>query len=339
MYPEVSIVIPTLNRSHLLETTLTSIFTQQMEAPFFEVIVVDNGSVDATREVCETFSVRYTNFVYCYDKMPGQLTGRHRGLELSSGKILAYLDDDVVLNSSWIANLLTVVRKYPNIAIFGGPSVPAYGSTPPDWVKSFWQKTPYGGAMCLPLSLIDLGPNELEIDPLYVFGLNFAIKRNELIRLKGFHPDCIPSHLQKFQGDGETGLAIKARQCHVKALYSPSLSLSHQIPTERLTVNFFKKWSFYNGVCQSFTDLRASNGKVDVKQVSRVWTILKQTVGGIKGVINHVTLNADNRLIKSINDQYLKGYKFHQNAFFSDPIVRDWVLKSDFLNYSLPYAN
>ena len=336
---DISIIIPTLNRVELLETTLKSILQQKQSAAVFEVIVVDNGSTDATRELCEKYNSAFTHFIYSYDAIPGQLTGRHKGLELASGDLLSYLDDDVDLNPEWVYSIFQLSCKHPEINIFGGPSLPKFEVDPPNWLNQFWEATPYGGEMCLPLSLIDLQTDCL-IDPLYVFGLNFSIRTKTLLKLKGFHPDCIPSKLQRYQGDGETGLAIKAGMSSMKALHSSRLTLHHQITAERLTPAYFRKWSFYNGVCQSFTDLRYSNGLYSGRPIDhqRQKGFQQKIRALAKKIRAHLFSSASHhqKAVDGITEAYHDGYAFHRHAFLHDKKVRDWVLKPDYLDYQLP---
>jgi GT2 family glycosyltransferase len=50
-------------------------------------------------------------------------------------------------------------------------------------------------------------------------------EKDTLFALSGFHPDCVPANLQQFQGDGETGLSIKAREKGYRAIYQPKALL------------------------------------------------------------------------------------------------------------------
>ncbi|HOJ14231.1 MAG TPA: glycosyltransferase, partial [Deltaproteobacteria bacterium] len=58
--PLISVVIPTYNRAELLEKSLESLTAQSLPKGRFEVIVIDDGSPDNTREVCEGFADRLT---------------------------------------------------------------------------------------------------------------------------------------------------------------------------------------------------------------------------------------------------------------------------------------
>lgn len=339
-----SIVIPTLNRAESLKKTLQSIVEQDISKDIFEVIVIDNGSTDDSRDVCKLFERQLKNFVYHYDDEPGQLTGRHKGTELSKGEIISFIDDDVELNPGWVRSILELFNGNEWVSIIGGPCLPKYQSSPPAWLNFFWQSTPYGGTMCLPLSLIDLGTEMQEIDPLYVFGLNYSIRKKVLIDLGGFNPDCIPELLQKYQGDGETGLSLKAKSRGIKALYASSAMLYHQVSAERMTAQYFEKWYYYSGVCQSFTNIKLSlnkdetNGAGEMRQNSIISRLINKTINVLKS-----TLKDKNRLPVEVvtlqnrfNEKYHQGYKFHQHNYNTDPSVKNWVLKNDYWNYKLP---
>lgn len=341
---ELSIVIPTLNRSASLKKTLQSITDQQLSNRQYEVIVVDNGSTDNTVEVCRFFEKHISNFVYCYDDEPGQLTGRHKGTELSKANIISFIDDDVEVNPYWINSIIQLFADDESVSIIGGPCLPKYQLYPPSWVSYFWQPTPYGGNMCLPLSLVDIGCNKLGIDPLYVFGLNYSIRKKSLLDLGGFHPDCIPEQLQKYQGDGETGLSIKAKNHNYKALYAASALLYHQVPPERLTTEYFEKWYFYNGVCQSFTDIRSenklhsSNGEHEVT-TGLITRVANRTGNILRKAIQKNLRKLPGNIIKlqsCFRSKYNEGYQFHQHNYRTDVSVRNWVLRKDYWNYKLP---
>ena len=65
---ELSVIIPTRNRCTYLELTLNSILTQTFDKNLFEVIVIDNGSTDATKDVVHSYQDKIPNLVYYYDE-------------------------------------------------------------------------------------------------------------------------------------------------------------------------------------------------------------------------------------------------------------------------------
>lgn len=339
---EVSIVIPTLNRAASLKATLLSIASQK-EPPLHEVIVVDNGSTDSTREICTEAAGTMANLRYVYDPEPGLLTGRHRGAAMAGGTILSFIDDDVELNPYWLRAIGTAFRDAAHVAMVTGPCLPKYQLYPPAWLSHCWQPTPYGGKMCLPLSLIDTGQKEIEVDPLYVFGLNYSIKKEVFKTLGGFHPDRIAGHLQQYQGDGETGLSIKAKNKKYSALYVSSALLYHLVPQERLQISYFEKWHQYSGVCQSFTDIRLQQSlyrpyEIKPPRLSLPLRMTRKLNNLITRSIqrNRAVAKEGVELQRRFSKGFQEGYSFHQQCFLNDERVRDWVLRPDYWNYRLP---
>jgi glycosyltransferase involved in cell wall biosynthesis len=158
--PDISIVIPTFNRAAQLARTLTSIAREVPASnAAVEVIVVDNGSTDATEAAYKTVTGDFPkrNWRYVYEPMPGLLSGRHRGANEAQGEILAYLDDDVVLRASWLDGLVDAFGN-PEVALVGGPSLPEYEAQPPGWLESLWHYDGDGRRTLFELSLIDPAP-------------------------------------------------------------------------------------------------------------------------------------------------------------------------------------
>jgi len=168
------------------------------------------------------------------------------------------LDDDVEVSETWLTTIQLAFRS-PEVCLVGGPSIPYFSVSPPEWLERFAVDTPYGGRMNTWLSLLDIGKDVDNIDPTFIFGLNFSIRKSILINCGGFHPDLVPKQFQRWQGDGETGLTLKLRDHKYRAVYRQAAQLFHHCGKDRLHLNYFKKRAFYQGVCDSFTIVR--NGK------------------------------------------------------------------------------
>jgi len=98
---ECSVVIATRDRCRALTRALGSL-AQQDNAPPYEVVVVDNGSTDATRDAVEragsTSAVRY-----CYEPQANRGAARNRGVAQATGTYILFCDDDVRVPRNWIA--------------------------------------------------------------------------------------------------------------------------------------------------------------------------------------------------------------------------------------------
>lgn len=100
--PQVSFCVPTLNDAETLETTLQSVRAQSY--PTIEVVVVDGGSDDGTREI----AARLADTVVTDEGLLGR--ARQTGVENSSGEVIALFDGDVVLpHEEWLA---AAVRRF-----------------------------------------------------------------------------------------------------------------------------------------------------------------------------------------------------------------------------------
>jgi glycosyltransferase involved in cell wall biosynthesis len=90
--PEVSIIIPTCNRAHLLPRAIKSVLAQTFQD--FEIVIVDDASKDQTEEVVNGFAsderIRYIK----HERNKGSSAARNSGIKASRGEFIAFLDDD-----------------------------------------------------------------------------------------------------------------------------------------------------------------------------------------------------------------------------------------------------
>jgi len=101
--PTVSVIIPSYNSAPYLPETLDSILSQSYQD--FEIIVVDDGSTDNTREVIQPF-LKYINYVY--EKNKGPAPARNTGIRAAKGKFIAFNDSD----DTWLPQKLAIQIDY-----------------------------------------------------------------------------------------------------------------------------------------------------------------------------------------------------------------------------------
>jgi GT2 family glycosyltransferase len=92
-----SVVIATKDRAALLDGALTSLRAQE-NAPEYELVVVDNGSSDATPDVARAHGA-----VYAFVKEPNRGKARNAGIARASGDAIVFVDDDVVVPPHFLA--------------------------------------------------------------------------------------------------------------------------------------------------------------------------------------------------------------------------------------------
>jgi glycosyltransferase involved in cell wall biosynthesis len=104
-YPLISVVIPSLNQGQYIEETIISILGQQY--PNLEIIIMDGGSTDNTVEILKRYSSQISYWASKKDN--GQADAINRGMSLSSGEILCWLNsDDMYLSGT----LLDIGRRF-----------------------------------------------------------------------------------------------------------------------------------------------------------------------------------------------------------------------------------
>ena len=141
-------------------------------------LVVDNNSSDATAGVVKDFSSRFPGrFLYLREPQPGKSYALNSGIREASGDILAFMDDDVVVEPTWLERLTNAFREREWKGA-GGRILPQWSCTPPHWL-------PLEGRYSLaPLALFDLGSTAAELHEA-PFGTNMAF-RKEMFSKHGF---------------------------------------------------------------------------------------------------------------------------------------------------------
>jgi glycosyltransferase involved in cell wall biosynthesis len=112
MSPEISVVIPTYNRAAMVVEAVASVLAQ--EGADFELIVVDDGSTDETGQRLAGFGGRLR---YHREPHAGVSAARNRGLRLSRGSLIAFVDSDDL----WLPGKLRIqqqfLRQHPEVLV------------------------------------------------------------------------------------------------------------------------------------------------------------------------------------------------------------------------------
>lgn len=127
---EFSVVIATRDRAAYLQHALLSLQAQR-GAPPFEIVVVDNGSSDGTRDLVEQFARGFESLHYVGWPLPNRGQARNRGVSVAAGRYLLFCDDDVELPEGWLAaHAAAHADAAPRVV--NGPilNVPSYLSRP-----------------------------------------------------------------------------------------------------------------------------------------------------------------------------------------------------------------
>ena len=100
------VVVPTHNGAWLLPRTLDSLSNQHADVVRYEILVVDNWSLDDTRAVVERFSRTTPSLRYLFEPAPGVSNARNTGIAAARAPLVAFIDDDAEADPGWIASIV-----------------------------------------------------------------------------------------------------------------------------------------------------------------------------------------------------------------------------------------
>jgi GT2 family glycosyltransferase len=166
--PRISVVICAYNAERTMEECLDSL--RGLRYPDFEVIVVDDGSTDATAAIAQ----RYPEFRLIRQENRGLSAARNRGIEAATGEIVAYTDSDCAVDPDWLTYLARTFQSSDVVGV-GGPNLPPAEDA---WIPEIVARSPGGPTHVL------LSDDEAEHIP----GCNMAFWRQALIDVGGFDP-------------------------------------------------------------------------------------------------------------------------------------------------------
>lgn len=111
--PKVSVIIPTYNRARFIEEAIKSVLAQDFED--YEIIVVDDGSNDNTREIVKSFKNKKIRYFFQENK--GRSKARNRAISLAQGQYLAFLDSDDVFLPGKLTKQVKCLDEHPKIGM------------------------------------------------------------------------------------------------------------------------------------------------------------------------------------------------------------------------------
>lgn len=228
---DISLIICTKDRSDYIKTVLECATSQTLNKEHYEIIVIDQSDDDQTKNIAEEFEgVSY------YKIAPeGLSNSRNKSIELSNGKILVYVDDDVEFEQNYLNSILEFFNHSPLQPDFcGGKTHLKLLAEKPEWIKEQFLGI---------LAYSDYGnePKIYDNHPKHVpYGCNMAVKRDALLKAGGF-PAKIYSINKHLTENEDVLLANQLRSLGYNVVYNPDMLVHHRIPASRLTYTYYKK--------------------------------------------------------------------------------------------------
>lgn len=233
----ISIIVCTRDRPELLRTCLESL--SKLQGALHEVIVVDNGSGPETAQVAAEYPVRLIR-----EGRPGLCRARNRGLTEARGEIVAFLDDDVVVASHWLAAAAAGFAD-PLIAGVIGLVVPYELRTPSQRIfeslgglgRGFSRRVYHRSLPATPMG--DIG-----------VGANMAFRRAALLKHGPFHEALDVGTAT--QAGGDIDMFYRFLKVGETFLYEPAMLVEHR-HREQLSDLRLLRYRYSVGAAAAFT--------------------------------------------------------------------------------------
>jgi GT2 family glycosyltransferase len=231
--PEVSVVVSTHNRAHLLRPCLHALLRQCADLSSYEIIAVDNNSTDDTSAVLAEFVGGTIPVRALREPRQGVSYGRNAGIVAARGRIVAFTDDDICVAPDWVSRIVQAFRADDGVDCIGGPVLPMWASLPPRWLdRRHWS----------PLSVTDYGSETFVITadrPKCLLTSNMAVRREVFDRIGLFSPD--------FPRSQDHELQLRFWTAGGRARYLPGLIVHTMVPESRMRTRYHRWWHLQHG--------------------------------------------------------------------------------------------
>lgn len=239
-----SVVIPTHNPDPVrFSRVLTALRDQSLSKDKWELILVDNNS-DAPIQVPP--HLEELNTIVVFERRLGLTSARWRGISESKSDLVVLVDDDNVLCSTYLEEVICIFGRSSRIGAIGGKSIPEYSIEPPSWFDE----------TMAPLGCRDLG-DKIQIyeasdyarfrayPPFSPIGAGMALRKQAL---SSWLDHALTSEITDRRGSslssaGDCDIVLHVLDAGWDIGYHPKLALFHLIGSNRVTDKYLQEIS------------------------------------------------------------------------------------------------
>ncbi len=274
-----TVIIPAHNpHPERLARTLRGLLAQTLDPASWQLLLVDNGSSPAL-SAADLAAHAPSGFRLVREDRLGLSHARRRGFLEAAGDFFVLVDDDNVLDQSYLARVIEHFTTHPRLGMIGGPCRPEFERAPEPWTQEFFPL----------LALRDLGPQPLraglrspgstrdsypECAPI---GAGMALRRTAAQAwLDRADPAALTDRRgQDLSSSGDNDIVVCALRAGWEAGYFPDLAVTHLIPAARLSPSYLARLN--HGIQKSWHALLLRHGLSDWPAIPG-WSVpLRQT--------------------------------------------------------------
>lgn len=236
----VTVAICTWNRQDLLDLTLSEMHKLEIPSGIeWELLVVNNNCTDNTDDVLKRHSGKLP-IKRLLEKSQGHSHARNCAIDAAQGELILWTDDDVLVDSAWLAEHVKAAEAWPDASFFGGRVEPHFFSTPPNWLSETLHHL--RGVY----ALVDFGDAPLDLDRDHMpVGANFSI-RTDVQRRYRYDPRFGRKRTALMSAD-ETTVIWRILDDGLCGRWVPAARIRHCIPDSRQTLDYVRRFFLWQG--------------------------------------------------------------------------------------------
>jgi glycosyltransferase involved in cell wall biosynthesis len=237
----ITVLIPTYNRAKVLGETLEALTRIDRDGIDCGIVVIDNNSSDNTHEIAAEYAAKLP-LSYLKEVRPGKNCALNKALrECELKDIVVFTDDDVTPTKHWLQEIVSSVRKWPDIAVFGGKVEVVWpDNKQPEWATPEWIM-----AFGFPRHHYAEGEAFYKA-PDCPFGPNYWVRKTVFQKVPFFDETLGPKPKNRIQGD-ETAFVMNLREYGFEILYYPGAEVYHRILREGCTIPWLRRRAYTHG--------------------------------------------------------------------------------------------
>jgi GT2 family glycosyltransferase len=234
----VSVIISSYKGNEQVAGACVHSLEAQTEKPGEVLVILDTeNEKEAFRDVIRTKSIPVKILA---SGASGLVAARNKGIEESSGNIIAFIDDDAEADKGWVRRMIDSFSSNPDAVMVGGRAIPRFQGKPIpqslNWIVGCTSEDP---------------PTTRPI------GCNMAFRREVFDKIGKFNEDLVME--RKGMGiseETELILRIKRDLPGAAILYDPDIIVYHHVPERRTKLGYILKRAFAEGGAKAYTTKR-----------------------------------------------------------------------------------
>jgi glycosyltransferase involved in cell wall biosynthesis len=239
----IEVIICTYNRAANLQDVLAGLSVQRVDQGIeWSVLVVDNASTDRTADVVEAHRARrlLPGLRRVLESEQGLTPARRRGVQETSAPWIAFVDDDNLLEPSWLQAVAEAIRSHPQAGAIGGRVVLDWEQPPPNFIRSF--------GFCFAEQEAGQVPHEVDS----LVGAGMVVRRAALFECGWVERALLADRIgNRLVSGGDVEIAQRIRGAGFPLWFTPAAVLRHRIPNSRANWRYLLRVSHGLGASEA----------------------------------------------------------------------------------------